>query len=814
MSKQLKGTIEKTPSGKYQITDDNNTKYKAFEISSLSKDLQKMLKQSQGTMRVSFEPWQIVSAGKYLDINILKKKTVEISPQIHDQREPHEITEIRPANNKLQIKFWPKIEKVKNNEPYFEDEQPNEKFQATDPALAFQKGNKFSKAEPHRIIQFGPKVAAFNGDAPNIDANPYNFVTLNGVKPWHYKKDHPCHDRWTMETFSGIIEYQATSLTPVFVPEGFPFASKTETYQNIDRHFCRMKRHTGITKYAIPGSSVKGVIRSAVEALSNSRMGVVNEKYYEKPLPYRRRVYSKKGVIDSDPSTSNPIKVTEVEEIYIEKRWLDGFKAIWGGSDSPSNAFYYTDRIVRKKRIADPATNGKLASPSEVKIYYSNLFNRKNKNHNYSHRIIKKGETSYKISKTVYEAYENNLKHAHYENHHNTYFDHNNTPIDPGQGRNKPYYEGNCSLDKALENLKLRKGDLIYFTIDNGTTNINSFGKNLNYLWPSTKSVKDLAGNFFPPPENSLKKPLSMAERMFGFPGKHKKSHDGSIESHPYRGKVRFESLWCPDDVDINESNWGNVSDSNSGFKLELAPLTSPQTYAKARPLYLMPDSDGKSSSYSDVLPKMRGRKFYWHQHDPDGTDGIWNMHKRSPTHDIVKSQLPPAIMPLKSGTIFKGRIHFDNLAPEELGALIYALQGDGSYDHAIKIGKGKPRGLGSMKIEIQNLMLCDPQIRYKSFSEIGESILSKEKIDEKIESFKLWCENQYNENNNKESKYDDIEFIKDYKKLHTFPENGTTMVKYYPLNFSDYSWLPEDNSNPDKARNGRPKAMELAMDY
>jgi len=39
---------------------------------------------------------------------------------------------------------------------------------------------------------------------------------------------------------------------------------------------------------AIPGSSLKGALRSMVEALTNDRFGAVSDRdYYEKPIPYR-----------------------------------------------------------------------------------------------------------------------------------------------------------------------------------------------------------------------------------------------------------------------------------------------------------------------------------------------------------------------------------------------------------------------------------------------------------------------------------------------------------------------------------------------
>jgi len=58
-------------------------------------------------------------------------------------------------------------------------------------------------------------------------------------------------------------------------------------------------------------------------------------------------------------------------------------------------------------------------------------------------------------------------------------------------------------------------------------------------------------------------------------------------------------------------------------------------------------------------------------------------------------------LYPLPAGTTFKGKIRFHNLMPEELGAIIWALEwgGDKHLRHAL--GMGKPFGLGQVRIDI-----------------------------------------------------------------------------------------------------------------
>ena len=83
-----------------------------------------------------------------------------------------------------------------------------------------------------------------------------------------------------------------------------------------------------------------------------------------------------------------------------------------------------------------------------------------------------------------------------------------------------------------------------------------------------------------------------------------------------------------------------------------------------------------------------------------------------------IKKQLGAPIIPLPACTVFCGQVHFRNLTCAELGALLISLKPDLAFDgessektspnYGLKIGKGKPRGLGSvtsdLKVELDRL--------------------------------------------------------------------------------------------------------------
>jgi len=93
----------------------------------------------------------------------------------------------------------------------------------------------------------------------------------------------------------------------------------------------------------------------------------------------------------------------------------------------------------------------------------------------------------------------------------------------------------------------------------------------------------------------------------------------------------------------------------------------------------------------------IAGRKFYFHSQNPlSGREGDFNA---------------PIIYPLKPGASFSFTVHFDNLTQSELNTLLYAIVLEENMRH--KIGYAKPLGLGSVKIEITQLMLLRRHLRY-----------------------------------------------------------------------------------------------------
>jgi hypothetical protein len=98
---------------------------------------------------------------------------------------------------------------------------------------------------------------------------------------------------------------------------------------------------------------------------------------------------------------------------------------------------------------------------------------------------------------------------------------------------------------------------------------------------------------------------------------------------------------------------------------------------------------------------QARGRKFYRHARPPSGVD-------------------PRAC--IKSGAELPLRIHFLNLSEAELGILLTALGLHPDHPFPIKLGGGKPVGLGSVQIILNRVTLLQGVDALKATGRLGQS--------------------------------------------------------------------------------------------
>ncbi len=121
------------------------------------------------------------------------------------------------------------------------------------------------------------------------DEKPYDFIGFPNRSPDRAKG--AGQDRLQPELLSGTLELIMHTLTPVHVGSGytdFLKAGNQETQAALQASKRVRDGNTLRRRYLIPGSSVKGAVRSIVEAITRSCVRVVQDKY----RPYLPQGYS------------------------------------------------------------------------------------------------------------------------------------------------------------------------------------------------------------------------------------------------------------------------------------------------------------------------------------------------------------------------------------------------------------------------------------------------------------------------------------------------------------------------------------------
>lgn len=197
--------------------------------------------------------------------------------------------------------------------------------------------------------------------------------------------------------------------------------------------------------------------------------------------------------------------------------------------------------------------------------------------------------------------------------------------------------------------------------------------------------LKDLIGSFAPCEEP---KHLCPACALFGFVGK-----NGSVA-----GRVRFS------DAELSSP----VQDPNSLF---LGPMVLPEMASpkpSATEFYLERPSEKTdlwnydyTVSWNNKQPvapykaRIRGRKFYWHG---GKLRNLENPSERLPEETISKRHVK--VRPIRQGVSFRFKVYFNEINENELKKILWVLSVGDSEGHGHKIGMGKPVGLGSILVK------------------------------------------------------------------------------------------------------------------
>jgi CRISPR-associated protein (TIGR03986 family) len=267
-------------------------------------------------------------------------------------------------------------------------------------------------------------------------------------------------------------------------------------------------------------------------------------------------------------------------------------------------------------------------------------------------------------------------------------------------------------LDSAAATLK--KGDLVYALVEDDTVKFiapvavprRAYEHRIAELLrdPQLKTCEDSAK-------------LCPACRVFGWV--HVEKSDATTAAEPTKASNQ------PRDATLKPAaRAGRVFFSHGKLTYDaghlpstpLAILSSPKPTTTR--FYLEPEDGSDPEKWAatdgyDDSAVLRGRKFYRHHGAAREAEYVRVQGKCDDQNRTVRDARLP-------GTSFEFTIRFENLAPLELGALLWAIEME---DHGVhRLGFAKPLGFGSVKVRIKDkgLQTMDPAVRYRSLEDSG----------------------------------------------------------------------------------------------
>ncbi|HEY9803122.1 MAG TPA: TIGR03986 family CRISPR-associated RAMP protein [Leptolyngbyaceae cyanobacterium] len=565
---------------------------------------------------------------------------------------------------------------------------------------------------------------------------PYNFVELpDKIVPAQLETNG--NNRYYPDRHTGRIECTLTTSSPLYIRCGLSkeeFKCGKEAKKLPDFYYI-----DPITKKpVIPGSSLRGMLRTLIEIISFSKITQVSnhQRLFFRAvatLPkddslaqaYRKYIDSgtvKAGYLKRDGDiwkiqAAKEIKVNNaltsfawVKEEYLSSADFPELKRFKDGTYFPQHIPISYQRITKPKGryIAENVTIPKQYPLNQGRLVTSGNMK----------------ETSDSDSESI-RTYHCVVLAPDYK-HSKTYI------IDPDAIK---YYRNALTdfqkqppFDEKLG--MLQEDRPVFFCQPQQGEMVTLFGHSPYFRIPYSPNGDGKAATVvdFIPEHLRDDSIIDIAEAIFGFVRKEQQS----------KGKEQNRASR----ISVSDANC--ISDTNDIFMTEDAITTQiletpkPTTYQH----YLVQpeETNADKSKLKHYASKpieetvIRGHKLYWHKGS--------NHDIQHPKSNEVEEEYKNQIKPIKSGKKFNFTIQFENLSNVELGALMWILDIAQNDEYRLSLGMGKPLGMGAVKIE-SKLYISKRKARYsKLFNnnswEIAENLDDNPDYQQMFENYIL----------------------------------------------------------------------------
>jgi len=579
--------------------------------------------------------------------------------------------------------------------------------------------------------------------------NPYNFVPLSGKKPNRRAYQEGC-SAGSRDTYQGVIAYTLETRSPLFIPntsnsEIFSIKGADpghKSYEFFSYDSLTGEKHERSqpckTVPVIPGSEIRGMLRSYFEILTNSCLSAVDDdvilsKRIAEPFQAALLVKTGKG-FQLYPAKDCLLRTKEKNDLNIE---IDGWEQAKDG------------RYKRQCYIQDSLEEGQkvyvrlIGRGGKIKPLVKQLFVECNQKECY---LIKEELGGQPDGKSIYEGYlikgeagpqmdgkkEKQNKHCAH-----VFVKGSGNPLSMDNiminlamdslDKVLAEYEGNQeSLYTEYKKLygyfkqKSPEGSCfpVYYSSVRAFVEIEGIRKEKTYYMLSpaciTREVYQTRLKHFLGEHRTCTDPKNLcpACRMFGILGKNQ-GNDFAVSS-----KIRFTDLTLSEEMDNDQI------ESLYEKPVTLPPLSSPKL--NNMEFYLKkPAEDAWFWTYDYYIDSkgklhpnqggINGRKFYWHKIGINLENIRYDKAGMEEEPDKLYSKLNMTVRPLReskeSGAVFQGKVYFSKLTKTELDQLIYLMEtGDrqpiGEKTHGYKLGAAKPLGFGSVALHVDQVDL------------------------------------------------------------------------------------------------------------
>ena len=678
---------------------------------------------------------------------------------------------------------------------------------------------------------------------------PYNFVRP-AVPMFKKQPAHGYHHRFVPGRHTGELACAMENIAPLFIPA----SDKTQwqvlktmeghTEANPKQHWRKPFFRLPDGKHAVPGSSVRGMIRSVAEASCNACFSVFTDQSFSyrltKRLPSRvpGMIVMRDGKCQVREMGMARIGMNALEELQIPDQCLaddnnkiefgmsdlfnrGGPEVVWARKGDRNWPVEYEEKKIEKGKLTSQGNRffvegegigarldkeigrGFRQNAENIRCTVRNLprFSRKAQWYVYDMGAGPLANKTFEGWIKWADQKELTTKMTHqvfYELKNPKTFD----VSDDVAGKYEIAQEGKDNRNPE----KLADRQLVFFHTDAGrVVDVGPVQMYKNVYWFGTlEKLKDLGRqvaddeNAFVPCDDRQK--ACPVCRMFGFiPGIKEKSEQGVA------GRIFFSDAEAQGDVPEK-------------IDVPLRILAGPKP--KYYPFYLtnreneprrdFEDRPEGMYSWQSEAAQMSGRKFYWHQSSlPENIDWpAWlssheNENGEFSTVEQTDQNLTAQV--LMPGCRFRFTVRFENLSDEELGLLLFAIdfnskqrpdaQGQQSETprqnrQCHRVGMGKPLGMGSVSVQIEedSLVLVDHRDRYARVENTGamESKKAKETIENARTAFMKAMESA-----NGATPFFEIRNIQDLSCIADIrnPPQAPGGIRYRPSNL-----LPEEN--------------------